>query len=166
MRNVSGIIKSIQDIMRKDVGVDGDAQRISQLVWMLFLKILDDREDELELLEDHYKSPLPKHLRWRAWAKDPEIGARMANARSDTAFEKPAFRSAMKARRCLIPADGFFEWEHVGKVKLPWCFVRPGRRGVHVRRVVGNLARERRRRSHRVVHDLHHGTERRHPCGS
>lgn len=58
--------------MRKDVGVDGDAQRISQLVWMFFLKILDDREEELELLEDGYKSPLPKHLRWRSWAKDPE----------------------------------------------------------------------------------------------
>ena len=72
MSNVSGIIKSIQDIMRKDVGVDGDAQRISQLVWMFFLKIFDDREDELELLEDHYHSPLPDHLRWRAWAKDPE----------------------------------------------------------------------------------------------
>ena len=48
MSNVSGIIKSIQDIMRKDVGVDGDAQRISQLVWMFFLKIFDDREEELE----------------------------------------------------------------------------------------------------------------------
>lgn len=72
MSNVSGIIKSIQDIMRKDVGVDGDAQRISQLVWMFFLKIFDDREDELELLEDDYKSPLPEHLRWRSWAKDPE----------------------------------------------------------------------------------------------
>ena len=72
MSNVSGIIKSIQDIMRKDVGVDGDAQRISQLVWMFFLKIFDDREDELELLEDNYRSPLPKHLRWRTWAKDPE----------------------------------------------------------------------------------------------
>lgn len=72
MSNVSGIIKSIQDIMRKDVGVDGDAQRISQLVWMFFLKIFDDREAELELLEDDYKSPLPEHLRWRAWAKDSE----------------------------------------------------------------------------------------------
>jgi len=72
MSNVSGIIKSIQDIMRKDVGVDGDAQRISQLVWMFFLKIFDDREDELALLQDHYASPLPQHLRWRAWAKDPE----------------------------------------------------------------------------------------------
>jgi len=58
--------------MRKDVGVDGDAQRISQMVWMFFLKIFDDREDELELLENNYKSPLPEHLRWRAWAKDPE----------------------------------------------------------------------------------------------
>jgi type I restriction enzyme M protein len=72
MSNVSGVIKSIQDIMRKDVGVDGDAQRISQLVWMFFLKIFDDREAELELLEDDYKSPLPEHLRWRNWAKDPE----------------------------------------------------------------------------------------------
>jgi type I restriction enzyme M protein len=72
MSNVSGIIKSIQDIMRKDVGVDGDAQRISQMVWMFFLKIFDDREEELELLEKNYKSPLPEHLRWRAWAKDPE----------------------------------------------------------------------------------------------
>lgn len=72
MSNVSGAIKSIQDIMRKDVGVDGDAQRISQLVWMFFLKIFDDREAELELLEDDYKSPLPEHLRWRAWATNPE----------------------------------------------------------------------------------------------
>lgn len=72
MSNVSGIIKSIQDIMRKDVGVDGDAQRISQLVWMFFLKIFDDREAEIELLEDNYKSPLPQHLRWRNWATDSE----------------------------------------------------------------------------------------------
>jgi type I restriction enzyme M protein len=72
MSNVSGIIKSIQDIMRKDVGVDGDAQRISQLVWMFFLKILDDREEELELLDDNFKSPMPENLRWCNWAKDAE----------------------------------------------------------------------------------------------
>ena len=75
MSNVSVAIKSIQDIMRKDVGVDGDAQRISQLVWMFFLKIFDDREAELEILQDggdEYKSPLPEHLRWRNWAKDSE----------------------------------------------------------------------------------------------
>ena len=65
-------IKSIQDIMRKDVGVDGDAQRIGQLVWMLFLKIFDDREQEAELLGDDYASPIPEPLRWRHWAADPE----------------------------------------------------------------------------------------------
>jgi len=72
MSNISGTIKSIQDIMRKDTGVDGDAQRISQLVWMFFLKIFDDREEEVELLEDDYNSPLPEELRWRNWAADVE----------------------------------------------------------------------------------------------
>ncbi|KPV39983.1 DNA methyltransferase [Thiohalorhabdus denitrificans] len=69
---ISTTIKSIQDIMRTDVGVDGDAQRIGQLVWMLFLKIYDDREQEWELLEDNYVSPIPERLRWRNWAADPE----------------------------------------------------------------------------------------------
>ncbi len=72
MTNVSSVIKSIQDIMRKDVGVDGDAQRISQLVWMFFLKIVDDREAELELIEDDFQSPIPEHLRWRNWAANRE----------------------------------------------------------------------------------------------
>lgn len=70
--NISTTIKAIQDIMRKDVGVDGDAQRISQMVWMIFLKIFDDREQELEVLDDNYQSPIPAHLRWRNWAHDPE----------------------------------------------------------------------------------------------
>src|SRR5438045_6354428 len=65
-------VKSIQDIMRQDVGVDGDAQRISQLCWMFFLKIIDDQDQELELLDREYRSPLPKKYRWRAWAADPE----------------------------------------------------------------------------------------------
>jgi type I restriction enzyme M protein len=68
MGNIASIIKAIQDIMRKDVGVDGDAQRIGQMVWMFFLKIFDDREAELEYVEDDYQSPLPEHLRWRNWA--------------------------------------------------------------------------------------------------
>ena len=70
--SISSTIKSIQDIMRKDVGVDGDAQRIGQLVWMLFLKIFDDREMEWELLDDDYRSPLPESYRWRNWAADAE----------------------------------------------------------------------------------------------
>jgi len=70
--SISTTIKTIQDIMRKDVGVDGDAQRISQLGWMLFLKIFDDQEKELEILKDDYTSPIPDRLRWRNWASDPE----------------------------------------------------------------------------------------------
>lgn len=70
--SISTTIKSIQDIMRQDTGVDGDAQRISQLVWMLFLKIFDDKEQEYELLDDDYASPVPERLRWRSWAADPE----------------------------------------------------------------------------------------------
>lgn len=58
--------------MRKDVGVDGDAQRIGQLVWILFLKIFDDREEEAAVMSPGYKSPIPKDLRWSTWAKDPE----------------------------------------------------------------------------------------------
>ncbi|MFP4446554.1 MAG: N-6 DNA methylase, partial [Desulfosudaceae bacterium] len=69
---ITTAVKAIQDIMRKDVGVDGDAQRISQIVWMLFLKIFDDREQEIELKDDNYKSPIPDRLRWRNWAADPE----------------------------------------------------------------------------------------------
>jgi type I restriction enzyme M protein len=68
----STFIKSVQDIMRQDAGVDGDAQRISQLTWLLFLKIFDDQETELELMRDAYRSPLPERLRWRNWAADQE----------------------------------------------------------------------------------------------
>lgn len=70
--SITATIKSIQDITRKDVGIDGDAQRLGQLVWMLFLKIFDDRETEWELLDDEYKSPIPKKYRWRTWAANPE----------------------------------------------------------------------------------------------
>ena len=70
--SVRTIVKSIQDIMRQDVGVDGDAQRISQLCWMFFLKIIDDQDQELELLKPGYVSPIPENLQWRTWAADPE----------------------------------------------------------------------------------------------
>ena len=70
--SVSALVKSIQDVMRQDVGVDGDAQRISQLCWMFFLKIIDDQDRELELLKDGYRSPVPTRLRWRTWAASPE----------------------------------------------------------------------------------------------
>lgn len=70
--SITGLIKSIQDIMRQDAGVDGDAQRISQLVWMLFLKVYDAKEAEWELFEERYESIIPEELRWRNWAEDEE----------------------------------------------------------------------------------------------
>src|SRR5258705_9661867 len=68
---ISTTIKAIQDIMRQDAGVDGDAQRISQLTWLLFLKIFDDRKSEYEL-DGAYSSPIPENLRWRSWAANEE----------------------------------------------------------------------------------------------
>lgn len=62
-------------------------------------------------------------LRWGLvphWAKDPGIGARLINARGETLTEKPSFRSAVKYRRCLVPASGFFEWAKDGKIKQPY----------------------------------------------
>ena len=70
--NVRTTVKSIQDIMRQDVGDDGDAQRISQLTWLFFLKIIDDQDRELEITRDDYRSPIPERFQWRNWAADPE----------------------------------------------------------------------------------------------
>jgi putative SOS response-associated peptidase YedK len=63
-----------------------------------------------------------------SWANDPAIGSRMINARSETVAEKPSFRSAFKSRRCVVPADGFYEWQKVGKGRQPWRFVKPDRK--------------------------------------
>jgi putative SOS response-associated peptidase YedK len=63
-----------------------------------------------------------KMMKWGlipSWAKDPAIGNRMINARVETIAEKPSFRAALKKRRCLIPADGFYEWQKLGKIKQP-----------------------------------------------
>jgi type I restriction enzyme M protein len=129
MSSLSTTIKSIQDVMRKDVGVDGDAQRIGQLVWLLFLKIWDDREQEIELMEDGFSSPLmgvtwtdvagetrkAKDLRWRTWASDSEgdTGERLLLFVNDTLFpalkgmepgpksDDPAI-DALRKRRVLV----------------------------------------------------------------
>ena len=70
--SISGTVKSIRNIMRKDTGVDGDAQRISQLGWMLFLKICSDQDEERALFSKDYRSPIPDSYRWSNWAADDE----------------------------------------------------------------------------------------------
>ena len=86
--NMRTTIKSLQDIMWKDVGVDGDAQRISQLCWMLFLKIIDDQDMQLEIMKEGYVSPIPEELKWRSWAADAEgiTGDELIEFVNDTLF--------------------------------------------------------------------------------
>lgn len=67
---VTNLVKRIQDIMRNDAGVDGDAQRISQMTWMFFLKVYDAKEEEWEFYDQNYKSLIPDELKWRNWAVD------------------------------------------------------------------------------------------------
>jgi len=71
---ISNFVKRIQDVMRNDSGVNGDAQRIEQIVWILFLKIYDAKEETWELLNDNYTSIIPKGLKWRDWAVDRKDG--------------------------------------------------------------------------------------------
>jgi type I restriction enzyme M protein len=81
MKNIGNIVKTLQNIMRKDPGVSGDAQRIEQLGWMISLKILDDKDKEIEMMNEKYVSPIPKELQWRNWAAYDEgiTGAELQN---------------------------------------------------------------------------------------
>lgn len=79
------------------------------------------------VIRQHPKEPVRQisTMRWGLipnWAKDPSIATSTINARSETAAEKPAFRDPFKFRRCLIPADGFYEWKRSGASKQPFCF--------------------------------------------
>ena len=73
----SGFVKRIRDVMRMDAGINGDAQRIEQMVWMLFLKVYDAKEDDWELNEKNYKSIIPDECRWRNWAQADDNGHAM-----------------------------------------------------------------------------------------
>lgn len=79
---VSSLVKKIQNIMREDAGVNGNAQRIEQMVWMFFLKIYDAKEEEWELVQESYESIIPDNLKWRNWAVDNADG----NALTGTAL--------------------------------------------------------------------------------
>lgn len=74
MSNLSGFIKSLRNIMRNDAGVNGDAQRIEQIVWMLFLKVYDAKEADWEMNENNYVSIIPEECRWMNWAHDDKSG--------------------------------------------------------------------------------------------
>lgn len=77
MGNLSNFVKRIRDIMRNDAGINGDAQRIEQIAWMLFLKVYDSKERDWDMDEDNYRSIIPDECRWRNWATDDRSGKTM-----------------------------------------------------------------------------------------
>ena len=77
MSNISGFVKRIRDIMRNDAGINGDAQRIEQIAWMLFLKVYAVKEEDWEINEDEYRSIIPENCRWANWAHDDKSGNAM-----------------------------------------------------------------------------------------
>lgn len=74
MSNLSGFVKRLRDIMRNDAGINGDAQRIEQIAWMLFLKVYDAKEQDWEWDDEEYVSIIPEECRWRNWAVDDHTG--------------------------------------------------------------------------------------------
>ena len=74
MANLQGFVKRLRDIMRNDAGINGDAQRIEQITWMLFLKVYDAKEQDWEIDEDDYVSIIPEPCRWANWAHDDKTG--------------------------------------------------------------------------------------------
>lgn len=81
MSNLSGFVKRIRDIMRNDAGINGDAQRIEQIAWMLFLKVYDAKERDWEFDDDSYTSIIPEECRWANWAVDDKSGSAMTGDR-------------------------------------------------------------------------------------
>ena len=92
MSNISGFVKRIRDIMRNDSGINGDAQRIEQIAWMLFLKVYDAKEQDWEMDEDNYVSIIPEDCRWCNWAHDESgkglTGDALLNFINNTLFPK------------------------------------------------------------------------------
>ena len=136
MANVSAIIHNIRKIMRQDRGVSGDPQRLEQLGWMLFLKIIDDKDKELELIDDDYVSAIPAKFQWRNWAENPEgiTGDELLNFidnYSDKEEERGLFSTLRNltatnnSRRAALVQEVFEIIKEINKSKLRFSHCRP-----------------------------------------
>ncbi len=94
--SLTNFVKRVRDIMRNDAGINGDAQRIEQIAWMLFLKVYDAKEEDWQIDESGYTSVIPEECRWRSWAADDRSGQAMTGE-ATLASDKPLSAS-------LIPA--------------------------------------------------------------
>ena len=90
MSSLSNFVKRLRDIMRNDAGINGDAQRIEQIAWLLFLKVYHSREEDWEAVEDDYQSIIPEPCRWSNWADNSDghamTGDRLLNFVNNTLF--------------------------------------------------------------------------------
>jgi putative SOS response-associated peptidase YedK len=108
-----------KEYLAKHFGVDPD-----EMDWEPRYNIAPTQQ--IPVVRQDHKEPI-RHasmMRWGLipyWAKDPSIGGRTINARAETVATRPAFRDSLERRRCLIPADGFYEWKRSGKTKQPFC---------------------------------------------
>jgi putative SOS response-associated peptidase YedK len=111
-------------------------------------------QEQLVVRLDRERRREPAFLKWGLvpyWSKDAKGGGKMINAQSETMATKPSFREAFKRRRCLVVADGFFEWPEKDKPRFITL-----KDAVRVRRFVGAVEAQGRRRADRDVHDPHH----------
>jgi len=99
MSNVGTVVSSIRNIMRQDRGISGDAQRLEQLGWMLFLKIIDDKDKELEIIKEDYVSVIPEKFQWRNWASDDEgiTGEQLLEFIDSTSTDDPGLFSTLRS---------------------------------------------------------------------
>ena len=93
MSNLTGFVKRLRDIMRNDAGINGDAQRIEQIAWMLFLKVYDAKEQDWKVGNETYESIIPEECRWSNWAHDDKSGNAMTGDKlldfvNNTLFKK------------------------------------------------------------------------------
>ena len=100
MSNLSSFVKRLRDIMRNDAGINGDAQRIEQIAWMLFLKVYDAKEQDWELEEDDYVSIIPEPCRWCNWAVDDRSGSAMTGDKLLQFVKPTVLESASKWNHC------------------------------------------------------------------
>ena len=116
MSNLSGFVKRLRDIMRNDAGINGDAQRIEQIAWMLFLKVYDAKEQDWEWDDDNYQSIIPEACRWQNWAVDDKSGTALTGDQLLDFVNNTLFPTLKK-----LPVDACtFVGRHMFCIKNSW----------------------------------------------
>ena len=113
MSNLTGFVKRLRDIMRNDAGINGDAQRIEQIAWMLFLKVYDAKEQDWAWEDENYQSIIPQACRWQNWAHDDKSGKAMTGDKLLDFVNNRLF-PVLKGRD-MVPANALLEFRQGDK---------------------------------------------------